>query len=109
MSIERVYQEIGIHSPFAAARHLGIKIMHYEDLGDYAGFYNVSGEKTYRIMLNANIELELQDLACAQLVNRHLTHPGTQYILLTNEVKPLANKLHRLALIKLWNYKSQID
>ncbi|MVO99321.1 hypothetical protein [Paenibacillus lutrae] len=58
----------------------------------------------YRIMLNAQLDLETQEQACFELVKRHMSHKGIMHAVNLEDLKQ-ANKARHKSFLKFFKFE----
>ncbi|UJF34534.1 hypothetical protein [Paenibacillus hexagrammi] len=88
--MEDLYKEIGERCPYKLAQHQGVKLAYLNDIGDICGFYKQTTPDSYRIFLNANIDIENQEDVVHLLIKHHNTDMrGTDRVILKKDLDNL--------------------
>ncbi|MFD0697487.1 hypothetical protein ACFQZT_25765 [Paenibacillus sp. GCM10027628] len=85
--IEDLYKGIGERCPYKLAKHQGVKLTYLDDLGEICGLYKQTTPDSYRIFLNANVDIEMQENVVHLLIEHHNTElKGTQRLILKKDL-----------------------
>ncbi|MEW9699644.1 hypothetical protein [Paenibacillus sp. SI8] len=97
--IEDLYKEIGERCPYKLAKHQGVKLTYLDDLGEICGLYKQTTPGRYRIFVNANVDIDMQENVVHLLIKHHNTElKGTERLMLKKDMhflKHLGNEIRK--------------
>jgi hypothetical protein len=85
--IEDLYKGIGERCPYKLAKHQGVKLTYLDDLGDICGLYKQTSPNSYRIYLNSNVDIDMQESVVHLLIKHHNTElKGSERLVLKKDL-----------------------